>query len=122
MYNKLNNHLNKIQKNEIQEIVPLMLSFSAANAIIGAIKLYKQYFNKYALRCKNLPEKEKNICIIFSKINSLKLKIKKLQESLSKCKLAKNPEKCNKKLKDKIYNEQIVLKLLIKRYNKLKQK
>ena len=95
--NKLDEHLN-----HIQELEPLSIAFSLISLTTGATRLYKNFFTKAARRCSNLPEKEANLCMLRAKINGLKIKIKSLKMSLSKCSKTKNPSKCLGSLKSKI--------------------
>jgi len=115
--NNLDNHLNYIQ-----EIEPIMIGFSLINLMMGASKLYKQFFTKSARQCSGLPEKEISICMLLSKIKALENKIKFLKSSLSKCNKTKNPSKCLESLKNKIQKDEFTLKGLKERYKQLSSK
>lgn len=112
--NKLDDHLN-----HIQEVTPIMIAISMASLVMGATRLYKNFFTKAARRCSGLSEKESNVCMLHAKINGLEIKIKSLKSSLSKCSKTKNPSKCLESLKNKIKKDELTLIGLKNRYKQL---
>lgn len=85
----------------LQEIIPLVaigIAFSAANALIGATALYKKNFTKAALRCKDLPDREKAICMLQAKMLAKNVQLQALKSNLAKCGKAKDTVKCKQKI------------------------
>ena len=113
------NQLDK-QLNYIQELDPVTMAvLTTATLAIHATRLYKHYFTKAALRCKDLPQKEKAICMLQSKIFALQKKSTALKTALSKCSKTKNPQNCNYKLNTKIQDNNLLITTLKKRHIKL---
>lgn len=107
----------------LQEIVPIVavgLAFSAANALIGATSLYKKNFTKAALRCKDLPDREKAICMLRAKVLAKNVQLQALKSNLARCKESKNPEKCKVKIVGKMEKISKDMKFLDGRFKELK--
>jgi len=118
--------MNKIIDNyldQLNEIVPLVAAgiiFSAANALIGATNLYKKNFTKAALRCKDLPEREKALCMLRAKTSAKNIQLQALKSNLLKCSKTKNPDKCKEKIATKMQKIVNDIKFLSKRFQELK--
>jgi hypothetical protein len=115
--------MNKIVDNyldELNEVVTLMavgVAFSAINALIAGTNLYKKNFTKAALRCKDLPDKEKALCMLRAKILSKNIQLQSLKSSLTKC---GQVDKCKQKIADKIQKIDNDIKFLTTRFQDLK--
>ena len=115
------NNLDK-QLNYIQEIEPITMAvLTAASLALSATRVYKDFFTKAALRCKDLPPNEKALCMLQSKIFALQKKSGKLKGSLSKCSKTKNPDGCIANIKKKIQSNEFLITSLKKRHAKLSQ-
>lgn len=121
---KLNFYLKKIQEDNLQEIEPASMAvitgaFYAASILNLAFNTYKKYFTKAARRCKDLPSKEKALCMLNAKIEGKKAELANIKGGISKCsKVKKEPKKCVEKLKKK---SQKVLKNIQFLQNRLKE-
>lgn len=108
---------------QLNEVVPLVAAgiiFSAANALIGATTLYKKNFTKAALRCKDLPDREKAICMLRAKTFAKNIQLQALKSNILKCGKTKNPEKCKEKVATKMQKIADDIKFLSKRFQELK--
>lgn len=116
-------HLIDNYLDDLQEIVPLIavgLAFSAANVLIGATNLYKKNFTKAALRCKDLPEREKAICMLQAKMSAKNIQLQALKSNLAKCNTSKNPDRCKKKIVNKMQAISTDVRNVAIRYKQLK--
>jgi hypothetical protein len=73
--------------------------FSAFNM---AFNLYKQYFTKAARQCKDLPGKEKAVCMLRAKAQGKQAQLNALKQAKTKCLKSKDPQKCAKKFDEKM--------------------
>jgi len=73
--------------------------FSAFNI---AFNLYKQYFTKAARQCKDLPGKEKAVCMLRAKAQAKEIQLKALKQAKQKCMKTKEPQKCAQKFDQKM--------------------
>jgi len=73
--------------------------FSAFNM---AFQLYKNYFTKAAKQCKDLPGKEKAICMLRAKALGKEAQLKALKAASAKCMKTKSPAKCKAKFNQKM--------------------
>jgi len=76
-------------------------------AIIAAIlalgyKIYKDYISKAGKACRDYSGDKKKDCIIRFKQQALRARISGLTQAKAKCKTAKKPEKCNRKIDEEI--------------------
>ena len=115
--NVIDNYLEKIQVQ--QEIEPILIG-----AVIGAASLlnlsyqtYQNYFTRAARRCKDLPDKEKAICMLQSKLIAKQAELSKINSLTGKC---KKPD-CKEKLKNKVQNISLDLRNLKNRIIQLRK-
>lgn len=103
--------------------VPMLKIYFAAMIAKMAYEFYKSSFSKFARQCKDMPGREKTICMLTAKANAKKAQINKLKSGISKCIKARNPEKCKQALQNKVNQASAVMKLAIQRANQIgKQK
>ena len=96
--NNLDEQLKRIQTNEIA----LMTSLTIVSLTMAAVRLYKDYLTKAALRCGGIPDKEKAICMLHAKVYAKKAQLQSLTGAVGKCTKVKNPEACKVKMVTKI--------------------
>ena len=72
----------------------------AAAAITAGVMIYRRYFSKAAVACKNAPNKGE--CFQLYKNNALKAEIASLKEAMKRCNSSTNPRKCIRQLEIKI--------------------
>ena len=95
-------YLDNIQEEQyIEEVSPLLVGLSAASLTVAAFNAYKQYLTKAARTCKNLPPREKGVCMWNFKFQGKKKELQILKGSISKCNKTKDPKQCMLKLKEK---------------------
>lgn len=125
MSNLFEKYLQKIQEEELQEIDPTLIAISATSAAFGitnmAFRAYKDYFNKAARKCKNLPPREKGICMVKAKLDAKREQLAEIKRKSSDCSKTRNPEKCRGKLADKIKKLSDEVKFLNQRLQQLSQ-
>lgn len=73
--------------------------FSAFNI---AFQLYKNYFSKAARQCKDLPGKEKALCMLRAKAKAKEMQLNALKKAKTKCTKTKDPQKCAQKFDQKM--------------------
>ncbi len=83
-------------------LAPVMAAVSIFSAFNMAFQLYKNYFSKAARRCKDLPAKEKAICMLKAKAMAKEAQLKALKQAAAKCAKTKNPVKCKQKFNAKM--------------------
>jgi hypothetical protein len=66
------------------------------------MNLYKQYFTKAARKCKDLPGKEKALCMLRAKAQAKEVQLNALKQGKQKCAKAKDPQKCAQKFDQKM--------------------
>jgi len=115
--NILEDYLNEIQVQ--QEIEPLAIgvAIGAGSLLNLSYQTYQNFFTRAARRCKNLPEKEKAICMLQSKAIAKQAELSKIKSLSGKC--AKPT--CKEKLKGKIQNISTDLSNLKNRIVQLKK-
>jgi len=106
--------------NDLQEVAPLLV-FSAASTLMTAFQLYKKNFTKSARRCKDLPDREKAICMVDSKMRAKNMQLQMLKSNLSKCEKTKDPEKCKLKIASKMKRLANEIKFLSSRLAELRK-
>jgi len=116
----LDSYLKQLQEDEtLQEIDPTLLAISATSAAFGitnmAFRVYKDYFSKAARRCKDLPAREKGVCMVKAKLDAKSEELGEIKRKSSECSKTKNPTKCRGKLNEKV-------KKLTNQVNFLKQR
>jgi phenylalanyl-tRNA synthetase alpha subunit len=67
-----------------------------------AFTLYKNYFTKAAKRCKDLPGKEKALCMLKAKAAAKEAQLNALKKASQKCMKTKDPKKCKQKFNAKM--------------------
>ena len=105
----------------IQEAIPLMLAFTAASLSMTAFNIYKQYLTRAARSCKDLPPKEKGICMLRYKLQGKKAQLSKLNGSMGKCNRGRKPELCKQKLVNKAQKVASDVEFLVKRMDELRK-
>lgn len=105
----------------IQEAIPLMLAFTAASLSMSAFSIYKQYLTRAARSCKDLPTKEKAICMLRYKVQGKKAQLSKLNGSVPKCNKTKDAELCKQKLLNKARKVGSDIEYLAKRMDELRK-
>lgn len=83
-------------------LAPVMAAVSVFSAFNMAFNLYKNYFTKAARRCKDLPGKEKAICMLKAKAAGKAAQLNALKKASQKCMKTKSPDKCKKKFHAKM--------------------
>lgn len=81
---------------------PVLAAVSIFSAFNMAFQLYKNYFTKAARRCKDLPGKEKAICMLRAKAQAKEAQLKALKQASAKCMKTKSPAKCKAKFNQKM--------------------
>jgi hypothetical protein len=118
-------YLEKLQEEDLQEIEPTMLAIGATSATFGilngAFRLYKDYFNKAARACKDMPPREKSICMVKAKVDAKKSELAEIKKKASQCSKTNNPSKCRQKLGDKVKKISDQIKFLSQRLRQLTQ-
>lgn len=93
-------YLQEIQEEEpIEEVSPLLAAFSAAGLLMSAYNIYKQYFTRAARACKDLPPREKGVCMWNWKLKGKQKEYMALKQGMAKC--GQN-EKCKMKIGAKL--------------------
>ena len=91
---------------QLQEIEPVMVTIAAAASIFSifniSFNLYKQHLTKAARKCKDLPGKEKALCMLRSKGQAKEIQLRALKAGMQKCMKSKDPEGCKKKFSAKM--------------------
>jgi len=105
----------------VQEALPLMLAFTAASLSMSAFNIYKQYLTRAARSCKDLPPKEKGICMLRYKLQGKKAQLSKLNGSMAQCNKAKKVELCKQKLVNKAQKVGSDIEFLAKRMDELRK-
>lgn len=105
----------------VQEAIPLMLAFTAASLSMSAFSIYKQYLTRAARSCKDLPPKEKGICMLRYKLQGKKAQLSKLHANTPKCNKTKKPELCKQKLVNKAQKVGSDIEFLTKRMDELRK-
>lgn len=103
----LDNYLEKLNEDEpLQEIEPTTLTLGAIGMAFSisnmAFRAYKDYFNKAARRCKDMPPREKSICMMKAKLEAKKEELSEIKRKLSECAKTNDPNKCRTKLGEKV--------------------
>ena len=109
-------------QDNLNEVGALFGAFIGASLAKMAFDFYKQNYSRFARECKNLPENEKNICMLNAKAKAKKAEVMKLQQAAAKCSKAKNPEKCKATMMNKINQASATMKLTIARMKQLRQR
>jgi len=81
---------------------PILAAASIFSAFNMAFQLYKNYFTKAAKQCKDLPGKEKAVCMLRAKSIGKQAELKALKQASAKCMKTKSPEKCKAKFNQKM--------------------
>jgi len=100
----------------IQQESVTLLAFSAASLFITAYNTYKNYLTKAARKCKDLPPREKAICMLNTKIEAKKVEFQTIKTGSSKCK----DEKCKAKVQKKLLKISNDIKFLSNRFKELR--
>lgn len=103
----------------LEEVAP-MLALSAASMLMTAFNLYKSHLTKAARSCKDLPPREKAICMINSKIIAKNMQLQMLKSNLPKCGKSRKPDKCKLKLANKMKQLADEIKFLARRLKELR--
>jgi len=84
----------------LQEIEPITMIAAAASIFSVfniAVNLYKQYLTKAARQCKDLPGKEKALCMLRAKAKAKEIQLNAIKQGKQKCMKTKDPQKCAQK-------------------------
>ncbi len=103
----------------LEEVAP-MLALSAASMLMTAFNLYKSHLTKAARRCKDLPPREKSICMLNSKVIAKNMQLQMLKSNLPKCGKSRNPDKCKLKFANKMKELAAEIKFLAGRLKELR--
>lgn len=118
-------YVEELQGEPIQEIEPTLIAISATSAAFGitnmALRLYKDYFNKAARKCKDLPPREKGVCMLKAKLDSKKQQLSEIKKKSSDCSKTRKPTKCRLKLSEKIKKLTDEVTFIIQRLQQLTQ-
>lgn len=120
MNKKIDMYLEALQEPQ-SEIATAFVALSAANMIMAAIRLYKEYFTKAAKQCANLPQNEKSICVLRAKLVAKSKQLQKLKGDMAKCTQAKDAQVCKNKLAEKINALYSEVKFMSERIKALQQ-
>jgi hypothetical protein len=125
MSDKLQKYLDQLQEDNLQELEPATIAISAVSAAFGitnmAFRLYKDYFNKAARKCKDLPPREKGVCMLKAKLDAKKQQLSEIKKKSSDCSKTRNPTKCRNKLSEKVKKLTEEVKFLTQRLQQLSQ-
>jgi len=83
-------------------LAPVLAAVSIFSAFNMAFTLYKNYFTKAAKQCKDLPGKEKALCMLKAKAAGKQAQLNALKKASQKCMKTKKPEICKKKFNAKM--------------------
>jgi hypothetical protein len=118
-------YVNQLQGEPLEEIEPTMLAISATTAAFSitnmAFRAYKEYFNKAARKCKDLPPREKGICMLKAKLDSKKEQLAEIKRKSSDCSKTNKPTKCRAKLSEKLKKLTSEVQFIIQRLQQLQQ-
>lgn len=118
-------YVEQLQEDNLQEIATVMIAISAVSAAFGitnmAFRAYKEYFNKAARSCKDLPPREKGVCMVKAKLDAKKEQLGEIKRKSSECSKTSKPPKCREKLSEKIKKLSDEVKFLIQRLQQLSQ-
>jgi hypothetical protein len=118
-------YVEELQREPIQEIEPTLIAISATSAAFGitnmALRLYKDYFNKAARKCKDLPPREKGVCMLKAKLDSKKEQLSEIKRKSSDCSKTRKPTKCRGKLSEKIKKLTQEVQFIVQRLQQLTQ-
>ena len=125
MSDNVQKYLNKLQEEELQEIEPTTIAISAITAAFSvtnmAFRMYKDYFNKAARKCKNLPPREKGVCMVKAKLDAKKAQLGEIKRKASDCSKTRKPNKCREKLSEKVKKITQEVEFLTQRLRQLSQ-
>ncbi len=82
----------------LNELVPIMLYFSATSTLMMAYRFYKEYMTRAARECGSLSGRDKNLCMLKFELDGLKAQKNQIEAGLKDCDKAKDPRKCKEKL------------------------
>jgi len=106
MSDKVQKYLDELQEDSLQEIDPTILTISAFSAAFSitnmAFRLYKEYFNKAARKCKDLPPREKGVCMLKAKLDAKQRQLGEIKRKSADCSKTNKPPKCRGKLSEKL--------------------
>lgn len=125
MSDKVQKYLDSLQEDTLQEIEPTLLAMSGVGLAFSvtnmAFRLYKDYFNKAARKCKNLSAREKSVCMLKAKLESKKVQLAEIKKRSAECSKTRKPEKCREKLAEKIKKISDEVTFLTQRLQQLSQ-
>jgi hypothetical protein len=125
MSDKVQKYLDNLQEDNLNELEPTLIAISAISAAFGitnmAFRLYKDYFNKAARKCKDLPPREKSVCMLNAKLDAKKEQLAEIKKQSSTCSKTKDPNKCRTKLTEKIKKLTDEVTFVTQRLEQLKQ-
>lgn len=125
MSDMVQKYIDSLQEDTLQELDPTILTISAISASFSitnmAFRLYKDYFNKAARKCKSLPPREKGLCMVKAKLDGKKEQLRLIKAKSSDCSKTNNPTKCRGKLSEKIKKLSEEVKFLMQRIQQLSQ-
>lgn len=125
MSDTVQKYVDKLHEETLQEIDPTLLTISAISAAFSitnmAFRMYKDYFNKAARKCKNLSAREKSLCMLKAKLDAKKEQLGVIKRKSSDCSKTNNPTKCRGKLSEKLKKLSDEVKFLTQRMQQLSQ-
>lgn len=103
----MNDHIVEEYLEYLHEIEPATFTMIAAAASIFSVfniafNLYKQHFTKAARQCKDLPGKEKALCMLKAKAAAKEVQLNAIKRGKQKCAKTKDPQKCAQKFDAKM--------------------
>jgi len=108
------------EKEPIDEIAPVMIGLSAASMGLAAFNVYKQHLTKAARVCKDLPPREKGICMWNWKLKGKQKEYMTLKGSVGKCNKSVKPEGCRLKITKKVEKVGQQIQFIIGRLKELR--
>jgi hypothetical protein len=83
--------------------MPYLMAAASIFSIFNiSYQLYKTYFSKAARQCKDLPGKEKAVCMLRAKAKAKEVQLNALKKGKTKCMKSKDPQKCAQKFDQKM--------------------
>lgn len=119
MSDLLDKYLEEIQLQELP-LLAASVAIGAVQLMIAAGRIYKNNLTKAAKACKDLPDREKAICMLRGKVAAKNAELQALKAGIGKCAKAKNPEACKTKVANKMQKLADEIKYLSGRYQELR--
>ena len=102
----LEQYLDKLENEKLDEVATPFIVLGAISAAFSisnmAFRTYQDYFSKAARACRELPAREKSLCMVKAKLDGKQQQLNVIKRRSNECSKTRNPPKCRSKLAEKI--------------------